>query len=285
MADIFGDWGPRPDGAELIGLPTTDSFATIQRNAAPYRNTRLELAHTHSMRFARIFGFSAAIDETNADGADSGFRFEVGAKITFAADGRRPVRGGLSWLFCKVRAYSSNAIVTEPARISIGIPIFGISVRCNGRGRALLGARHPVSDMTAWSYNSNRAMIRGDYRHVGEWATGWLPTLGGRASEVDEPGGGRIVACLIKPPVADPRGGHEGARSMKRTQHGARIAQILAALRVAVVFNSCLRHMCATADALTRATPRIRERRMNEWGFRKFGPHLGGFPLELRRDV
>ena len=246
LAELLYAWDPRDPTTPAPDVPPSAERTLFPWTVTNGRNTRIDLSEHCAWKFKRIFGYIASIDETDALNANTGFRFEVVTSIPYRADGCSNEVDRLSYLHCRVRAFSSNLcstsvfalltrftpdppflaqkfVLTDAVSIMLGTPVSGIvSAAYNGRGRAVLEAWAPVTDMDHWRLSSPRTLPPMVYTDLDEWTLSWLPTLGGAPFAELEPNEApsycvflnffvkrimvdmnRIVSCRLRPPIED----------------------------------------------------------------------------------
>ena len=179
QAQMFADWNPRTapaTGPDSLDLPATDDFSLTPWHVCPDRTNRINLSAWMASRHQRIYGFVAAIDECNpelADNTTTAYRFEVITRICFLPDGQ-PNRDQdrLSWMYVRVLAYSSNALICGQTGIALGSFVTGVlTANYNGRGRATLDAWEIVTDFSAWRMVSPETIPDYSCYDWAEWVT------------------------------------------------------------------------------------------------------------------
>ena len=194
-------------GPNALDIPASDDFQLTPWHVCPDRENRIDLSAWAASQHQRIFGFIASITEcsTATENTDTAYKFEVITRIPFLPDGftdRSPHL--MSWLFVKVLAYSSNALISDKTEIGLGTFVSGIvTANYNGRGRATLDAWQVVTDLSGWRAVAPETFPDKPSYDWTEWVVEWTCTLGGSAFAVHEPDENRIQGVRINPPVAD----------------------------------------------------------------------------------
>ena len=94
-----------------------------------------------------IFGSQNTVDETDAENTTTGYRFEVLRKFPFRITGFGRSDAERSWVFARIKSYSSNALITDSQSISLGCVASGVvTANYSGCGRAQLHAWEVVTD-------------------------------------------------------------------------------------------------------------------------------------------
>ena len=210
QAQMFADWDPRTaphDGPNALDLPSTDDFSLTPWHVSPDRMNRVNLSAWSASQHQRLFGFIATIEELNAmaENTDSAFRFEVIVRLPFLADGQN-VRSPdfMSWIYVKILAYSSNALLTGRTGVRLGTFVSGIATaNYNGKGRAQLDAWSPITDFTEWRMISPCTIPNVFGYDWTEWVVEWTCALGGGSYAVHETHENRINGVRLFPPTAD----------------------------------------------------------------------------------
>ena len=213
QAQMFADWDPRTapaNGPGSLDLPASGDFSLTAWHVSPGRTNRVNLSAWTASQHQRVYGFIASIEECLpefSDNADTAYRFEVIVRIPYLADGM-PARTPdlMSWIYVKVLAYSSSALIDGRTAVALGSFVAGIVVaNYNGKGRATLDAWQIVTDLSAWRATAPGSFPDGLSYDWAEWVVDWACTLGGAAFAVHETGGNRINGVRLAPPTADPR--------------------------------------------------------------------------------
>ena len=163
-----------------------------------------------------MWGFVATIDESEkAENTDTGYRFEILRRSPFRIKDFGCSLAEQSWIFARVRAYSSNCLTCSSDVIRLGSIVTGaMTAGYNGNGRAYLDARSTVTDgFEEWGEFSPHTMLRPSDFTFNEAAIDWLPTVGGRPYAVHAPGENRINGIRLKPPKEDPHIYHRMRRA------------------------------------------------------------------------
>ena len=211
QAMMFSQWDPRtaPNrGDGSLDLPPSDDFSLTPWHVSPDRMNRINVSNWLASRNQRIWGFVASIEECSpaTENTDTAYKFEIIARLCYLPDGqtkREPE--WMSWLYVKVLAYSSNALLCGRTGIALGSFVTGIvTANYNGKGRATLDAWQVISDFTEWRRVSLETMTDPSCYDWTEWVVEWTCTLGGSAFAVDEPHENRINGVRLSPPLTDP---------------------------------------------------------------------------------
>ena len=211
QALMFSQWDPRTaarTGDGSLDLPPSDDFTLTPWHVCPDRTNRINISTWLGSRYQRIWGFVASIEECSADlteNTDTAYRFEVITRICYLPDGqtvREPDR--VSWIYVRVLAYSSNALICGKQGVALGSFVTGITTaNYNGKGRATLDAWQVITDLGEWRRVSLETMTDVASYDWAEWVVEWTCTLGGAAFAVDEPGENRINGVRIAAPEDD----------------------------------------------------------------------------------
>ena len=211
QAQMFADWDPRTApaaGPESLDLPPSDDFSLTPWHVSPDKENRVNLSAWAASQHQRVFGYIASIEElTNlAENTDTAFRFEVIVRIPFLAEGsKQRTPEFMSWIYVKILAYSSNALICCRTGIRLGTFVTGIvTANYNGKGRAQLDAWSPVTDFYEWRALSADTFPDGLSYDWTEWVVDWTCVLGGAAFAVHETHENRINGIRIVPPTLDP---------------------------------------------------------------------------------
>ena len=172
----------------------------------------------------------SALTSYKADNTDTGYRFEVICRFPYRIKDFGSGEAESSWLFARLRAYSSNALICSSITVRIGSIVTGVVTACySGNSRAYLDSWSVVTDVLSpptgfhptptfppfswggtggfeeWKNFAPQTFLKPADFVVCDQVIDWLPTVGGRPYAVDEPVENRINGCRIKPPNEDQR--------------------------------------------------------------------------------
>ena len=203
---MFCDWNPRTMPFADLDLPATDDFVLTPWNVSLDYTNRIDFSNWEAARTQKFYGFAGSIEETKrSENTDTGFRFEVIGRMIFTASGHPVEPASLGWIWVKVLAYSTNALINSRTTIALGIFVSGVLVASySGSGRASLDSWQVVTDFDEWRMVSPGTFPDNGSYDWTEWVVEWTLTLGGAPYAEDAPGENRIAGVRINPPVADP---------------------------------------------------------------------------------
>ena len=211
QAQMFADWGPRTApilGPGALDLPASDDFPITAWRVSPGRTNRVNLSPWAASQHQRVYGFIASIEECIpelSDNTETAYRFEVISRTPYLADGMTARAPDLmSWIYVKVPAYSSNALLCGRTGFALGSFFTGIVVaNYNGKGRATLDDWQLVTDLSEWRAVAPGSFPGGLSYDWAEWVYEWTCTLGGAAFAVHETGENRINGVRMATPTSD----------------------------------------------------------------------------------
>ena len=206
QARMFSEWNPRAMVFEDLDLPATDDFVLTPWNVSMDYSNRIDFPNWEASRTQKFYGVAGSIEETKmSENTDTGFRPEVIGRAISTAPGHPVEPASLGWIWVKVLAYSTNALINSRTTITLGTFVSGIlAANYSGSGRANSDSWQVIAD-----FDELRMVSPGTFPDNGsydwtEWVVGWTLTLGGSPYAADAPDGNRITGVRINPPEADP---------------------------------------------------------------------------------
>lgn len=190
---------------EAPDIPESPDFKLVNWLVSTDSSTRLDFSDDFAIKFQRVWGYVASIDETKAENTDTGYRFEIVCRFPYRIRDFGNTDAEQSWIFARVRAYSSNCLLCDSAALTLGCIVTGVvTANYGGNGRAVLDAWSIVSDFSEWKEFSPDTILRPSDINFNEALVDWLPTVGGLPYAVHAPDENRILGIRMKPPHEDP---------------------------------------------------------------------------------
>ena len=164
LASAFRDLAPNKDGPDELYVPTKTDWALTQWAATPGRANRIDLSPCNAWRYRRAYGFSAKIDDTSADNANTAHRVAVRRRAKYDPGGHTSER--TSSMCVLARAYSPNAMITDAKAFFVADSIVGsVTDRYGCSGPASHEGRHRA-DAGEWRSLAPPTLIVAKY---GDW--------------------------------------------------------------------------------------------------------------------
>ena len=231
LATAIWEFDPRASVVDAApDFPESDQLALVNWAVAADSCARLDFADAFASDFQRAWGYVATIDESDgADNTDTGYRFEIVCKFPYRISGFGDSVAEASWFYGRLRAYSSNALLTDASPVRLGSIVSGFATACyTGNGRANLDSWSVVTDVllphhstfsdfrpclflgvvtcgfAEWGESPPATLPRRPDFCFDEWLIDWLPAIGGLPHAAQEHVENRITGVRITPPMEDP---------------------------------------------------------------------------------
>ena len=160
-------------------VPISPDYTFTQWRAIADSSTRVYFPTAAAVRFHRIWGYVALIEERKeADNTTAGYRFEVICKSPYRIRDFGKSDPERSWIYPRIKAYNPNAPVTSSASISIGCILSGFVVaNYAGGGRAQLDGWEAVANICRPRIPAFSRIFVAPAAFLGIWGRIWFRRL------------------------------------------------------------------------------------------------------------
>ena len=148
VASVLDKWNG--DESRLGRIIATKDIRVIPGSQAANGLARLELTHRLAMIDRRVFGIIIEIRESDKMlNTPTAYRFEVLVQLVYPEGA---AKGPESWMWCKVVAFSSNLLLTEPGVVLLGTVVTGVLAPTFGAHMAALLESWAISSGDEWHF-------------------------------------------------------------------------------------------------------------------------------------